>query len=146
MCGVFGVYLNEEETDIAFSKLSTFTYLGIYALQHRGQESAGICSYYNGDIIRVANKGLVLDAISKDDLKNIKGKVGIAHVRYSTTGDSSTQNIQPITRDSKRFGKIAVVHNGNLTNYRSLKTFLNSNNIKLQCSSDTEVFLGFWMW
>jgi len=142
MCGVFGVYLNEEETDIAFSKLSTFTYLGIYALQHRGQESAGICSYYNGDIIRIANKGLVLDAISKDDLKNIKGKVGIAHVRYSTTGDSSTQNIQPITRDSKRFGKIAVVHNGNLTNYRSLKTFLNSNNIKLQCSSDTEVFLG----
>jgi len=90
MCGVFGVYLNEEET-LDFPKAATFAYFGIYALQHRGQESAGICSYYEDDIKRVANKGLVLEAISKEELKNLKGKVAISHVRYSNTGGDPVQ-------------------------------------------------------
>jgi amidophosphoribosyltransferase len=141
MCGVFGVYLNEEET-LDFPKAATFAYFGIYALQHRGQESAGICSYYEDDIKRVANKGLVLEAISKEELKNLKGKVAISHVRYSTAGGDSAQNIQPIVRESKRFGKVAVVHNGNLTNYNFIRRLLVANEVELKCSSDTEVFLG----
>ena len=141
MCGVFGVYLTEDE-DVGFSKLATFAYFGIYSLQHRGQESAGICSYVNGEIVRIANKGLVLDAISKEDIKNLKGKVAISHVRYSTAGDDSFENIQPIVRSSSRFGEVAIVHNGNLTNYHLIRRMLEKNGVNLKCTSDTEVFLG----
>lgn len=139
MCGIFGIYLNNSKDDIAASTLS---YFGIYALQHRGQESAGICSFDGENMYRTANKGLVLDAISKDSLKNLKGHIAISHVRYSTAGDDSTSNIQPILRHSKIFGDIAIVHNGNLTNYHELKPVLHKNNISLKCSSDTEIILA----
>ncbi len=139
MCGVFGVYLTEEKEPTA---AAVFAYFGIYALQHRGQESAGICAFDGININRVANKGLVLDALSTEELRNLNGKIAISHVRYSTAGDNSASNIQPIVRQTKRFGECALVHNGNITNYHVLKSLVNSKNIELKCSSDSEIFLG----
>ncbi len=132
MCGIAGVY----NSDIA----PQLVYLQIYSLQHRGQESAGISSSDGSDIHTVKGAGKVLEGISKDSIENLKGRNAIGHVRYSTAGDAGGANAQPIVRNTS-LGKIAIVHNGNLTNYRLVRESLESKGYKFLNTSDTELFL-----
>ncbi len=132
MCGIFGVHNSPYA--------SHYSYLGIYALQHRGQESVGIASSDGEEIYAIRKPGLVLESIKREDMQHLKGFNAIAHVRYSTAGDPGGLNAQPIIRETS-LGKIAIVHNGNLVNYNSLRERLESRGIKFRYSSDTELFL-----
>jgi len=132
MCGIAGVFNSPYASQFAF--------LQIYSLQHRGQESVGISSS-DGERIRTVRKGgRVLEAIKQDDLNFLEGRNAIAHVRYSTAGDSGVQNAQPIVR-STPVGEVAVVHNGNIVNYLTLRKELESLGLSFEHSSDTELFL-----
>ena len=133
MCGIFGVFNAEHAEKYAF--------YGIYALQHRGQESVGIAVSDFEEIRLVKKSGLVLEAIKKEDLEAIKGYSAIAHVRYSTAGDPGGINSQPLIRDTS-LGRVGVVHNGNLVNYLPLKLELEEEGVKLYHTSDTELFLA----
>jgi amidophosphoribosyltransferase len=132
-CGVFGIYMNDKTYDPAEA-----AYLGLYALQHRGQESAGI-AVADGSDIRV-HKGMGLCAeVFRDSLTNIAGgKIAVGHVRYSTCGDSEAENCQPIVL-SYRKGKIAMAHNGNLINCDILRDRLIDKGMIFQTTLDTEV-------
>ncbi len=132
MCGIFGIFNIENAEKYAF--------FGIYALQHRGQESVGIASSDFEDVKVVRKEGLVLESLKKEELSQISGYCAIAHVRYSTAGDSGGINSQPIIMETP-FGKAAVVHNGNLTNYLALREELQAQGIELSYTSDTELFL-----
>jgi len=111
-CGVFGIYINNPEnmTDAARS-----AFYGLYALQHRGQESAGI-AVSNGRNIQIhKGVGLVSDVFTPEQIDNMKGHIAIGHVRYSTTGESGLINAQPLVFHYLQ-GTVALAHNGNLTN------------------------------
>jgi amidophosphoribosyltransferase len=131
-CGVFGIYDNEEAPNI--------TYLGLYALQHRGQESCGIASSDNKNIYFHKNMGLVNDVFSHDTLSKLKGKNAIGHVRYSTSGETLLKNAQPLISDYY-YGSISVAHNGNLTNASIIKEELEENGSIFSSTSDTEVVI-----
>lgn len=132
MCGVFGVTNTENASKIA--------YLGLFALQHRGQESAGISSTNSSEIISHKNSGLVIDVFKETDLSKLKGNHAIGHVRYSTAGGNSDANIQPLTA---RIGGVPVSlsHNGNIVNSEEMRQFLESSGAILQATSDTELIL-----
>jgi amidophosphoribosyltransferase len=131
-CGVFGVYDHSEAANL--------TYLGLYALQHRGQESAGIVSS-DGKILHVHREmGLVADVFSVETLKKLKGNLCIGHVRYSTSGISEKKNAQPLVFSYSR-GGIAVAHNGNLVNAGNVRERLESQGRIFQSDSDTEVII-----
>jgi len=132
MCGIIGVSNHKEAANIAF--------LGLYALQHRGEEAAGIASYDGKDIHITKNKGLVADAFDEQSLKNLKGKTAIGHSRYSTTGSSNYKNIQPFLVTHKN-RLIAVSHNGNLTNTESLYKKLEEEGSIFQTSMDSEIII-----
>jgi amidophosphoribosyltransferase len=131
-CGVFGVYGHPEAANL--------TYLGLYALQHRGQEGTGIVSsdgkalYYHRDM------GLVADVFTGEKLKKLPGFLAIGHVRYSTTGQSHPKNLQPLIFDYSR-GGIAIAHNGNLTNAGIIRRELEKEGAIFQSTSDTEVII-----
>jgi len=132
MCGVIGVYGHPEAANLA--------YLGLYALQHRGQESAGIVST-DGDKLRsVREMGHVNDIFTADRLKDLPGYAAIGHVRYSTAGDSSKRNAQPLAVDYVG-GSVAVGHNGNLVNAVELRERLEAEGSIFQTTSDTEVIV-----
>lgn len=132
-CGVFGIYGNRNAGSI--------TYLGLYALQHRGQESVGIVTAENSSFHSRVGMGLVNDVFSSaDDLRDLKGRSAIGHNRYSTTGSSSKENIQPLVVKYNR-GHLALAHNGNLTNYSKVKQDLEKNGAIFRSTSDTEVIL-----
>ena len=107
-CGVFGVWAPGEEV----AKLSFY---GLYALQHRGQESAGIATSDGERIVIFKDMGLVSQVFTESDLASLTGKLAIGHCRYSTTGSSTWVNAQPTLRPTK-YGTLALAHNGNLTN------------------------------
>ncbi|NDD66523.1 amidophosphoribosyltransferase [bacterium] len=131
-CGVVGMW------DVPGA--SELCRLALYALQHRGQESAGIVSKDRNTFYVVKDEGLVSDVFSPDQMGYLKGKAAIGHVRYSTTGESNLANVQPlVTKTSK--GKIAVAHNGNLTNARTLYRQLKKDGALFQTTVDTEVIL-----
>jgi len=132
MCGIFGAFNVE--------KAALHTYWGLYTLQHRGQESAGICSTDGKEFYIVKKQGLVLEALKKEDLEKLKGAAAIGHVRYSTAGDIGGTNAQPILAKTSK-GTFALVHNGNLTNYRILKKELASKGVVFKYTSDSEVFV-----
>ncbi|MDW8032201.1 MAG: amidophosphoribosyltransferase [Aquificaceae bacterium] len=132
MCGIFGIFNAEYAERYAF--------YGIYALQHRGQESVGIAVSNFEDIKVVKKPGLVLESVRKEDLESLSGYNAIAHVRYSTAGDSGGLNSQPIVRDTS-LGRVAVVHNGNLVNYIPLRAELEEKGLRFVHTSDTELFL-----
>lgn len=135
-CGVFGIYSNEPTVEAAF-----LTYLGLYALQHRGQESAGIVVSDGNHILTHKNMGLVSNVFNRDILEHLKGRIGIGHVRYSTTGSSLLANAQPlVARCSK--GIVAVAHNGNLVNTEELRYDLEQNGSVFQSTTDTEVIMN----
>lgn len=132
-CGVFGIYGTKNAANL--------TYLGLYGLQHRGQESAGIVSAENGKFHHKIGMGLVHDVFqSEEDLNSLKGYSAIGHNRYSTTGVSSTENIQPLMINFRR-GHMALAHNGNFTNYHRIRKYLEKTGSIFRTSSDTEAVL-----
>jgi amidophosphoribosyltransferase len=129
MCGVVGVFGHPEAANLA--------YLGLYALQHRGQESAGIVSTDGEKLRAVREMGHVNDIFTANRLKDLPGFAAIGHVRYSTAGDSSKKNAQPIAVDYAG-GSVAVGHNGNLVNAVELRERLEADGAIFQTTSDTE--------
>ena len=131
-CGVFGVY-SKKPIDV-----SSIVYYGLYALQHRGQESAGI-AVADGEKIDIhKGMGLVTEAFSKEDLNNLKGHIGIGHVRYSTCGDTRIENAQPLLTQSK-LGATAMAHNGTLVNADVIRELLEDGGHIFRTSIDSEV-------
>jgi len=134
-CGVFGCYSSSP------FDASGVTYYGLYSLQHRGQESAGIAAS-NGEGISVAKgMGLVSEVFSREKLASIKGDSAIGHVRYSTTGNSDLKNAQPLDAETK-LGPLSISHNGNIVNADTLRDLLEDTGSLFQTSSDSEVILG----
>lgn len=129
-CGIVGIFNLEEAANLA--------YLGAYALQHRGQESAGIVSSDGERLYRYAGKGKVGDVFSPSKLRQLVGQHAIAHNRYSTTGAGFLRNAQPIRFES-RLGTMALAHNGNLTNAASIRKNLQDLGSLFQTTIDTEV-------
>lgn len=130
-CGVVGVFSpNEEAARIVF--------FGLYALQHRGQESAGIATSDGSNIRHRVSMGLVMQTFQEDDLERLSGHIAIGHTRYSTTGSSNIRNAQPILANGPD-GEIAVGHNGNLVNASKLRQEIESWGVDFSTSSDTEV-------
>ncbi len=132
MCGIFGIYNHLEASNLA--------YLGLYALQHRGQESAGIVSSDNRQLHHYRQMGLVSEAFTQDTLKKLSGKNAIGHVRYSTAGSSELKNAQPFSVDYYK-GSLAIAHNGNLTNAFPIRNELESRGSIFQSDMDTEVIV-----
>lgn len=136
MCGIIGAFSPKP------LPLLEDMYLGLYALQHRGQEAAGVAwTDGSGEIRSVKRNGLVHVALDQAELSTILCKSAIGHVRYSTAGGSGLNNAQPLTASSSSRGSFAVAHNGNLTNANELKTMLESRGALFHSSSDTEVLL-----
>lgn len=135
MCGVFGAYSPEGK------KVLEEVYLGLFALQHRGQESAGV-AWVNpaGLISSVKGEGLVHLALDQEELSAEKSSCAIGHVRYSTAGGAGLENAQPLTASTSKTS-LAVVHNGNLTNAEGIKLFLENRGAIFHSSTDTEVIL-----
>jgi amidophosphoribosyltransferase len=131
-CGVFGIYNHAEAAEL--------TYLGLYALQHRGQESAGIVVSDGTGLKGYRSMGLVADVFSKDNLKGLAGSRAIGHVRYSTTGSSELKNAQPFQVEYSR-GPIAIAHNGNLVNTVQLRRRLEASGSIFQSTMDSEVIV-----
>ncbi|KAL9690895.1 hypothetical protein QQ045_011307 [Rhodiola kirilowii] len=131
-CGVVGIYGDPEA--------SRLCYLALHALQHRGQEGAGIVSVENRVLKSVTGMGLVSEVFDESKLKQLPGSCAIGHVRYSTAGSSMLKNVQPFVAGYK-FGSVGVAHNGNLVNYRALRAELEGNGSIFNTTSDTEVVL-----
>ncbi len=132
-CGVFGVAEHPES--------AVYTYLGLYALQHRGQESAGICSRLEDGSMRFhRHMGPVSEVFPEHELRRLKGRAAIGHVRYSTTGASRLLNAQPIFVEFAK-GRLAVAHNGNLINAKELQHRLEVNGSIFTSTTDSEVMV-----
>jgi len=132
MCGIFGIYGHPEASNI--------TYLGLHALQHRGQESAGIVSSDGRGLHVRREMGLVQDVFGAQELEALAGSSAIGHVRYSTAGVSQAKNAQPLTMQYAG-GKVAVAHNGNLVNAQTLRARLEAEGAIFAGDSDTEVIV-----
>ncbi len=131
-CGIFGIYNHPEAANL--------TYLGLYALQHRGQEASGIVTYDGQHFYQEKEVGLVADIFSEDRLKRLKGSAAIGHNRYSTTGKSNLENVQPILVNYA-LGTLSMVHNGNLVNADILRDELEAYGSIFQSSMDSEVII-----
>ena len=131
-CGIVGIYGTPEA--------SVWTYLSMFSLQHRGQESAGIASSDGNHVYKHLGMGLVSDVFNEDSVKQLKGHIAIGHNRYSTTGSSSIQNIGPIVVNHK-LGTIGIAHNGNLVNSHTLREQLEERGSIFQTTTDSEVIL-----
>lgn len=129
-CGVFGVY--------GVSDAASLTYYGLHALQHRGQEGAGIVSVDNGDFHRIKGEGLVTEVFKEGSLRSLTGNMAIGHVRYSTTGGGGIENVQPFLFRHNS-GDFALAHNGNIVNSGQLRTYLENRGSLFQSSSDSEI-------
>ncbi len=131
-CGVFGIYDHPAAAN--------FTYLGLYSLQHRGQESAGIVSTDRKKLYSHREMGLVTEVFDEESILKLKGTTAIGHVRYSTTGSSNRKNTQPLIMNYEK-GELAVGHNGNLTNAKMLRHRLEKEGSIFQSTTDTEVIV-----
>jgi len=131
-CGVFAIYGHPEAAKMA--------YLGLYALQHRGQESAGICTSDGKDVHCEKSMGHVAEIFTPQVIETLPGEQGIGHTRYSTAGDTALLNAQPFSVACNK-GRIAVAHNGNITNAAELRRELERQGSIFQSNSDTEVIL-----
>src|SRR2546425_1252056 len=131
-CGVFGVYGHPNAAEL--------TYYGLYALQHRGQESAGIVTCDGRQFRKHVGMGLVSQIFDSEKLHALVGSMAIGHTRYSTTGSSQLINAQPMTVNSAK-GQIAIAHNGNLTNAAELRDALESKGLPFQTTVDSEIIL-----
>ena len=129
-CGVFGVYA--PEADVA-----ELAYFALYALQHRGQESAGIATCEGGNITTMRELGLVAQVFDERSLRALTGSMALGHVRYSTTGSSAWENAQPVWRSDRR--QVALAHNGNLINAVQLHSELTDRGVSFRSTSDSEI-------
>ena len=129
-CGVFGVYAPE-------SDVARLAYFALYALQHRGQESAGIAASEGGPIMTLRELGLVSQVFDESKLRALPGSMALGHVRYSTTGSSAWENAQPIYRSDHR--EVALAHNGNLINAVELHAELRAEGVTFRSTSDSEI-------
>ncbi len=130
-CGVFGIYAPEHD-------VSRLAYFALFALQHRGQESAGIATASRGgNIMAIRDQGLVPQVFDDHTLRSLVGDMAIGHVRYSTTGASEWENTQPIVRDDRR--TLALAHNGNLINAVELHSELRGRDVPFRSTSDSEI-------
>src|SRR6266576_737290 len=134
MCGVFGIHGHDEAASIA--------YLGMHALQHRGQESAGLVAVETGGgrLRRHAAMGLVSETFNRETLAKLPGTAAVGHVRYSTAGSSELRNAQPLMFEYAG-GQLAICHNGNLVNAQEIRAELEASGSIFQTSSDTEVIV-----
>ena len=131
MCGVFGVYAPDRD-------VARLTYFGLFALQHRGQESAGIAVSEDGRLTALRDLGLVTQVFDEQKLHGLRGSVGIGHTRYSTTGSSQWSNAQPLVQHGSA-RTIAIGHNGNLVNETALREELREAGVTLRATTDSEV-------
>jgi amidophosphoribosyltransferase len=131
MCGIFGVYADDRD-------VSRLTYFGLFALQHRGQESAGIAVSDRGRLTALRDLGLVTQVFDEQKLRGLAGQVAIGHTRYSTTGSSQWANAQPLVQHG-RVRTVALGHNGNLVNAEPLRAELAEQGLTLNSTSDSEV-------
>ncbi|HEY8763417.1 MAG TPA: amidophosphoribosyltransferase [Solirubrobacteraceae bacterium] len=130
-CGVFGIYAPEHD-------VARLAYFALFALQHRGQESAGIATApRGGSIMAIRDQGLVAQVFDEHTLRSLVGDMAIGHVRYSTTGSSEWENAQPIVRDDRR--TLALAHNGNLINAVELHAELRGRDVPFRSTSDSEI-------
>ena len=129
-CGVFGVYAPGRD-------VSRLSYFALYALQHRGQESAGIAVARDESIMTLRDRGLVSQVFDEHKLRSLEGDMAIGHVRYSTTGSSSWENAQPVWRSDRR--ELALAHNGNLINAVELHSELVEQGVGFRSTSDSEI-------
>jgi amidophosphoribosyltransferase len=130
-CGVFGIYAPEHD-------VARLAYFALFALQHRGQESAGIATASRGgEIMAIRDQGLVAQVFDEHTLRSLVGDRAIGHVRYSTTGSSEWENAQPIVRDDRR--TLALAHNGNLINAVELHSEMRGRDIPFRSTSDSEI-------
>ncbi|MFH1578251.1 MAG: class II glutamine amidotransferase [Candidatus Omnitrophota bacterium] len=132
MCGIFGIYGHPEAARLA--------YLGIYALQHRGEESAGVVSYNGKKVKSCKGVGLVGDVFDEAKIKGLSGHIAIGHNRYSTTGSSLSKNIQPFLVNYRK-SPIAIAHNGNFTNTAQLYERLEKQGAIFQTTTDSELII-----
>src|SRR5688572_10448746 len=132
MCGIFGIANHSDAARLA--------YLGLYALQHRGQESTGISSSDGDQVYTHKSMGHVADVFTQDVIGRLQGSNAIGHTRYSTAGDSCKDNAQPIVVKCTH-GTVALCHNGNLINATSLRADLEQQGAIFQSTSDSEVIL-----
>lgn len=133
-CGIFGIYDNSGKIDVVEE-----IYLGLYALQHRGQESCGMAINEDGIIKGYKNIGLITEVFTKEILKSLpRGNMGIGHVRYSTTGDTNQTNAQPMIIKHIK-GPLSLAHNGNLVNAYEMRNELQMDGVIFHTTSDTEV-------
>jgi len=130
-CGVFGVYAPGED-------VARITYFGLFALQHRGQESAGIAVADGERLDWHKDMGLVSQVFNEEELRSLQGSIAIGHTRYSTTGSSVLCNAQPLIVDTEH-GRVAVAHNGNIVNTRQLREELEAEGITFETTNDSEV-------
>jgi len=133
-CGVFGVYAPGED-------VGRVTYFGLYALQHRGQESAGIAVTGEDGILVIKDMGLVSQVFNENSLSTLQGESAIGHVRYSTTGSTFWENAQPLY-DTNTRGPLALAHNGNLVNTEQLREWMIERGTVFTSTSDTEVIIS----
>jgi len=131
-CGLFGIYGHKQA--------SWMTYMGLYALQHRGQEACGIVSNHQGNLSVYKHMGLVSDVFTEDVLNKLKGNAAVGHVRYSTTGSSVLKNAQPLLIDYAK-GSICIAHNGNLINSLELRKDLENSGSIFQTTTDSEIII-----
>jgi amidophosphoribosyltransferase len=130
-CGVFGIYAPDHD-------VARLAYFALFALQHRGQESAGIATAVRGsNIMAIRDQGLVSQVFNEHTLRSLVGDMAIGHVRYSTTGSSEWENAQPIVRDDRR--TLALAHNGNLINAVELHAELRGREVPFRSTSDSEI-------
>jgi amidophosphoribosyltransferase len=129
-CGVFGVYAPAHD-------VARLAYFALFALQHRGQESAGIATSEGGHIMTVRDLGLVSQVFDEQKLQALQGDMAVAHVRYSTTGSSAWENAQPVYRSDRR--QLALAHNGNLINAVELHSELSDRGVQFRGTSDSEI-------
>ena len=134
MCGIFGIHAPERD-------VARLTHFGLVALQHRGQESAGIAVSDDGQLMALRDMGLVAQVFSEEKLRGLDGQAAIGHTRYSTMGSTMWTNAQPSIQhgDSRA---VAIAHNGNLTNTAALRAELLASGCRLRSTSDTEVIAG----
>ena len=131
-CGLFGV--------CGHRKAARMTYIGLYSLQHRGQESAGIVTSDGKQLRMIRSPGLVKDCFNDENLAKLVGRLAIGHNRYSTTGSTRTSNIQPLVVDLKEM-PLAIAHNGNLVNASELREAMQAEGSIFQSSTDSEIFV-----
>ncbi|MGH9454789.1 MAG: amidophosphoribosyltransferase, partial [Terriglobia bacterium] len=134
-CGVFAIHGHPEAAKLA--------HLGLFAMQHRGQESAGIAVFNGQSVVCHRGMGLVNDVFSHEALQGLAGSIAIGHTRYSTAGDTDLRNAQPLMVSCQK-GQVAIAHNGNLVNASTIRRDLESRGDIFQTTSDTEVVLHYF--